>query len=108
MLKDKTEVPEYKGQKSCIQLWIPDRPNYVQAQAPEARSNTSQPRGSIDSSSTGPSEYNKRTPERPCDTMVIFFSDHRPFVFALKNFPPKITLCGDDRIQILKRDAKSI
>ncbi|KAF4442114.1 serine threonine kinase [Fusarium acutatum] len=101
--KYKEKAPKVDYQDSYIQLWAPDGPNYVQPQATEARSDRSQPRGSIDSSSTGPCENKSTASEKPCETMVILFRHHRPLVFALKKCPIKITRCNQTSIKIDNR-----
>jgi hypothetical protein len=99
----------------------PNGPNHAQPWSVEVKRDKNQPRGSIDSSSTGLSENNKRRSEKPCESFVILFEDHRPLVFTCKlpttdwsfcqftncsivqKRPIEIIHCGKTSIQIRKR-----
>ncbi|KAG7406483.1 Cyclin-dependent kinase 2 [Fusarium oxysporum f. sp. rapae] len=52
--KREAEAPEIDQQHSYIQFWAPEKPKYVEPLSPDGKSDRTKPRGSIDSSSTGP------------------------------------------------------
>jgi hypothetical protein len=82
--KREAEAPKINQQDSYLQFWAPNKPKYVGPLSPDGKSDRTKPRGSIDSSSTGLSEYNRRALEKPFETMVILFKHHRPLVFTCK------------------------
>ncbi|KAK2668256.1 Protein kinase domain [Fusarium oxysporum f. sp. vasinfectum] len=106
--KREAEAPKINQQDSYLQFWAPDKPKYVGPLSPDGKSDRTKPRGSIDSSSTGLSEYNGRALEKPFETMVILFKHHRPLVFTLKKGLIKLSRCGSTALQIDNRVDKSI
>ncbi|EXK24853.1 serine/threonine protein kinase [Fusarium oxysporum f. sp. melonis 26406] len=106
--KREAEAPKINQQDSYLQFWAPNKPKYVGPLSTDGKSDRTKPRGSIDSSSTGLSENNRRALEKPFETMVILFKHHRPLVFTLKKGLIKLSRCGSTTLQIDNRVDNSI
>ncbi|KAF5635796.1 serine threonine kinase [Fusarium sp. NRRL 52700] len=80
--KHEKKAPEITQRCAYIQYWAWDKINHVQPRTVDVRRDRNQPRGSIDSSSTGMSAYSREASGKSCETFVILFEDSRPLIFT--------------------------